>query len=175
MPKKSFLFLANLSHLEQKNFKKKFQKKFFFENFFEKKNSKFFSSLNDSNLREIQKNFWALSFIAVVFVEFAVVFMNSTANMTKTTAMDSLIVALSNVPNPYLTPCINIHTLHSTYISPSYSLLSKIGVSIKDITQERAWIKNDIFSVEDVVVVSDTFELFVNYYFEVFIYIFSFF
>merc|ERR1719251_665704 len=33
------------------------------------------------------------------------------------------------------------------------SLLSKIGVSIKDITQERAWIKNDIFSVEDIVVV----------------------
>ena len=38
-----------------------------------------------------------------------------------------------------------------------YSLLSKIGVSIKDITQERAWIKKDIFSVEDVVVVSVTF------------------
>merc|ERR1711988_405728 len=33
------------------------------------------------------------------------------------------------------------------------SLLSKLGVSIKDISQERAWIKNDIFSVEDVVVV----------------------
>ena len=47
------------------------------------------------------------------------------------------------------------------YVSPSYSLLSKIGVSIKDITQERAWIKNDIFSVEDVVVVGDTFEQFV--------------
>merc|ERR1719361_2337277 len=32
------------------------------------------------------------------------------------------------------------------------SLLSDLGVSIKDITQERAWIKNDIFSVEDIVV-----------------------
>merc|ERR1712012_784665 len=32
-------------------------------------------------------------------------------------------------------------------------LLHHVGVSIKDITQERAWIKNDIFSVEDVVVV----------------------
>lgn len=52
---------------------------------------------------------------------------------------------------------MNIH-----FSSLIYSLLSKIGVSIKDITQERAWIKNDIFSVEDVVVVSDdTFELFV--------------
>lgn len=28
-------------------------------------------------------------------------------------------------------------------------LLHKVGASIKDITQERAWIKNDIFSVED--------------------------
>ena len=47
--------------------------------------------------------------------------------------------------------------------------MSKIGVSIKDITQERAWIKKDIFSVEDVVVVSDyTFELFVYYKFRSF-------
>ena len=38
-----------------------------------------------------KKNFGHLSFIAVIFVEFAVVFMNSTANMTKTTAMDTLI------------------------------------------------------------------------------------
>merc|ERR1719400_1809342 len=30
--------------------------------------------------------------------------------------------------------------------------LCELGVSIKDITQERAWIKNDIFSVEDIVV-----------------------
>ena len=30
--------------------------------------------------------------------------------------------------------------------------MSDLGVSIKDITQERAWIKNDIFSVEDIVV-----------------------
>ena len=58
----------------------------FFEKFFE-----IFFALNDSNLREIEKNFWALSFIAVVFVKFAVVFMNSTANMTKTTAMDTLL------------------------------------------------------------------------------------
>merc|ERR1719400_2923739 len=33
------------------------------------------------------------------------------------------------------------------------SLLSELGVTIKDIQQERAWIKNDIFSVEDIVVV----------------------
>merc|ERR1711936_1331386 len=33
------------------------------------------------------------------------------------------------------------------------SLLSELGVSIKDITQERAWIKNDIFSVEVMCVV----------------------
>merc|ERR1711953_125151 len=38
-------------------------------------------------------------------------------------------------------------------MSELVSLLSELGVSIKDITQERAWIKNDIFSVEDVVVV----------------------
>ena len=38
-----------------------------------------------------KKKIGALSFIAVVFVEFAVVFMNSTANMTKMTAMDSLL------------------------------------------------------------------------------------
>merc|ERR1719400_1328339 len=31
-------------------------------------------------------------------------------------------------------------------------LMFDLGVSIKDITQERAWIKNDIFSVEDIVV-----------------------
>ena len=40
-------------------------------------------------VEKYKKKFWALSFIAVIFVEFAVVFMNSTANMTKTTAMDS--------------------------------------------------------------------------------------
>ena len=62
--------------------------------FLKKKISNFFFALNDSNLREIEKKFWALSFIAVVFVEFAVVFMNSTANMTKTTAMDTLVNAL---------------------------------------------------------------------------------
>jgi len=33
------------------------------------------------------------------------------------------------------------------------NLLYKVGVTIKDIQQERAWIKNDIFSVEDIVVV----------------------
>merc|ERR1719414_1584201 len=33
------------------------------------------------------------------------------------------------------------------------NLLYKVGVTIKDIQQERAWIKKDIFSVEDVVVV----------------------
>ena len=49
-------------------------------------------ALNDPNLREIEIFLGALSFIAVVFVEFAVVFMNSTANMTKTTAMDSLVM-----------------------------------------------------------------------------------
>ena len=59
---------------------------------------KFFFALNDSNLREIEKIFWALSFIAVVFVEFAVVFMNSTANMTKTTAMDSLVINTKTKP-----------------------------------------------------------------------------
>merc|ERR1719367_477602 len=37
-------------------------------------------------------------------------------------------------------------------MSELVSLLSELGVSIKDITQERAWIKNDIFSVEDIVV-----------------------
>merc|ERR1712045_985368 len=31
--------------------------------------------------------------------------------------------------------------------------LFRVGVTIKDIQQERAWIKNDIFSVEDIVVV----------------------
>ena len=50
----------------------------------------FFFALNDSNCQEIIKKNWALSFIAVIFVKFAVVFMNSTANMTKTTAMDTL-------------------------------------------------------------------------------------
>ena len=33
------------------------------------------------------------------------------------------------------------------------NLLFRVGVTIKDIQQERAWIKNDIFSVEDIVVV----------------------
>merc|ERR1712029_771364 len=33
------------------------------------------------------------------------------------------------------------------------TILFKLGVTIKDIQQERAWIKNDIFSVEDIVVV----------------------
>ena len=46
----------------------------------------------------------------------------------------------------------SIYNVH--FLPLSYRLLSKVGVSIKDITQERAWIKNDIFSVEDVVVVS---------------------
>ena len=32
------------------------------------------------------------------------------------------------------------------------TILFKLGVTIKDIQQERAWIKNDIFSVEDIVV-----------------------
>merc|ERR1712062_65592 len=33
------------------------------------------------------------------------------------------------------------------------TILFKLGVTIKDIQQERAWIKNDFFSVEDIVVV----------------------
>ena len=32
-------------------------------------------------------------------------------------------------------------------------LIFRLGVTIKDIQQERAWLKNDIFSVQDTVVV----------------------
>ena len=35
----------------------------------------------------------------------------------------------------------------------SLSLFFRLGVTIKDIQQERAWLKNDIFSVQDTVVV----------------------
>ena len=78
--------------------KKKIENLFCWKKFL-KKFLKFFFALNDLNLWEIQKEIWALSFIAVVFVEFAVVFMNSTANMTKTTAMDTHIVAVSDIKN----------------------------------------------------------------------------
>ena len=58
-----------------------------------------------------QNFFWVLSFIAVVFVEFAVVFMNSTANMTKTTAMDTLFPTNIRISISNLEPKMNFEQI----------------------------------------------------------------
>ena len=65
-----------------------------------------------TQIYEKQKKNWALSFIAVVFVEFAVVlFMNSTANMTKTTAMDTLFPTNIRISISNLEPKMNFEQI----------------------------------------------------------------